>query len=159
MKVTQINPFIEATCNVFNTMLKCMPHRGQVKIAGDDNGEVIRTAIIGLSGSVRGAVALTFPAKTAHNVVKQFVQADGPIDDDDINDALGEVANMIAGSAKAKLDGQAVSISLPTVVRGQKYSLVHPKDSVTLAVPFECDLGSFSLNVTFSKTGDSGEEH
>lgn len=158
MKVTQINPFIEATCNVFNTMLKCMPRRGQVKVAQDDSGDVIRTAIIGLSGSVRGAVALTFPAKTAHNVVKQFAQTDGPIGDDDINDALGEIANMIAGSAKAKLEGQQISISLPTVVRGQKYTLVHPKDSVTLAVPFDCDLGSFTLNVTFSKPGNPSEE-
>lgn len=155
MEVAKINPFLEATCNVFNTMLKCEPRRGQAKMVAGDADDVIRTAIIGLSGTVKGAVALTFAAKTAHNVVKRLLQSDGPITDDDINDALGEVANMIAGGAKARLEGQNVSISLPTVVRGQKYSLVHPKDSVTLAVPFECELGPFTLNVTFSKSGKS----
>ena len=151
--VTKINAFIEATSQVFTTMLKCTPQRGKVKLAGDENeDDVLRTAIIGLSGTMRGAVAIAFPSKTAHNIVKRLIQSEGPTSDDDINDALGEIANVIAGSAKARLEGQTVSIGLPTVVRGKKYTIVHPKDSLTLSVPFESEVGPFTLNVTFSKS-------
>jgi chemotaxis protein CheX len=151
MNASQINPFLDATAQVWKTMLGCVPKMGKAGTVKEETSEdIIRTAIIGLSGTVRGAVALTFPSATAEKVVIKLVQAKPPLKDDEINDALGEVANMIAGSAKAKLEGQTVSISLPTVVRGQKYALIHPKDSVTIAVPFESDLGKFSLNVTFS---------
>jgi len=150
--VVKINAFIESTCQVFSTMLKCTPQRGQVKVAGNEGeDDILRTAIIGLSGTMKGAVAIAFPSKTAHNIVKRLIQAEGPIDDADINDALGEIANVITGSAKAKLEGHSVSISLPTVVRGRRYAIVHPKGSVTLAVPFESEVGPFTLNVTFSK--------
>jgi chemotaxis protein CheX len=155
MKVEQINPFIEATTNVFTTMLKCAPRMGKVQLAASDGGDIVRTAVIGMSGTVRGAVAIAFPGRTAYNVVKRFLQTDEPIIDTDINDAIGEIANMIAGSAKAKLTGQQISIGLPTVVRGQKYSLTHPKDTVTLGVPFESDLGNFTLFVTFTKPANS----
>ena len=106
MDVTMINPFIEATCEVFSKMLKCTPKRGHVALAKGDTDEILRTAIIGLSGTIRGAVAITFPAKTAHNIVKGLIQTDKPFSDEDINDALGEVANVITGSAKARLQGQ-----------------------------------------------------
>lgn len=149
--VSKINPFIEATCQVFNTMLKCTPKRGQVGIAKGESDEILRTAIIGLSGTMRGAVAIAFPSKTAHSIVKKLVQTDKPISDEEINDALGEIANVVAGCAKAKLQGHAVSISLPSIVRGEKYTIMHPKDSMTIAVPFESEVGHFTLNVTFSK--------
>jgi chemotaxis protein CheX len=134
-------------------MLKCTPQRGQVKLAADgDEDSVLRTAIIGLSGTVRGAVAIAFPSTTARNVVKRLVQTEGPMGDEDINDALGEIANVIAGSAKARFKDHDISISLPTIVRGLKYTIMHPKDSITLSVPFESEVGPFTLNVTFSKS-------
>ncbi len=146
----EMNQFVEATVTVFTTMLGCRPKKAKAAGPVRDEG-VLRTAIIGLSGTVRGAVALAFPADTAHFVVKRLMGTDSPVTDDQINDAIGEVANMVAGSAKSKLVGQDVSISLPSVVRGHKYTILHPKDSVTFEVPFESELGGFTLNVTFSK--------
>ena len=156
MNADQINPFIQATHQVFETMLQCTPRRGELRLAGNENPEIIRTAIIGLSGTVRGAVALSFPASTSLNATRRLMQTDGDVSDEELSDALGEIANMIAGCAKAKLEGQDVSIGLPTVVKGQKYCLEHPKDSLTLSVPFNSDLGTFTLNVTFSTMNGSG---
>jgi chemotaxis protein CheX len=158
MDVAIINPFIEATTHVFTTMLGCTPKRGQPKLAQGEEQDVVRTAIIGLSGTMRGAVAVAFPSKTAHNVVKKVLQTQAAITDDEINDAIGEVANMIAGNSKARLTGHTISISLPTVVKGQKYYLVHPKKSVTIAVPFESDHGQFTLYITMETAGGQGKQ-
>jgi chemotaxis protein CheX len=42
--------------------------------------------------------------------------------DDDVCDALGELANMIGGNLKSVLP-RGVSLSLPSVVQGNSYSL------------------------------------
>ena len=59
---------------------------------------------------------------------------------------------MVAGSAKAKLtqDGSTpIELSLPTVVRGNNFNVDYPTQSVWLEVGFECDMGEFTLRVTF----------
>jgi len=152
MDLSHIKPFIEATHQVFETMLDCVPQRGKVRPGDRRNGTPHRTALIGLSGTVRGAVAIRFPADTAVNASRRLMQADGEVGDADIADALGEIANMVSGCAKAKIDGQDISISLPTVVGGDAYHLEHPRGSVTLDVPFGSPLGEFTVSVTLSST-------
>ena len=87
------------------------------------------------------------------SVAKRLAQTEEEVPDDELVDALGEVANMVAGCAKAKFEGMDIAIGLPTVVRGETFSLDHPKNSVTLVVPFESELGVFRLNVTFVELG------
>lgn len=149
MNTEQINPFLEATCQVFRTMLQCEPEKKKLRLPIEQDHDLAHTAIIGLSGSIRGAVALSFPEDTAKNIGKRFVQID-ELTKEEMMDALGEVANMVAGSAKARFEGHEISIGLPTVVSGQEYWLAHPKDSVTLVVPYQSELGDFTLNVTLS---------
>ena len=115
-------------------------------------------AIIGLSGTVRGAVALLLPTETAHAVVGRMLMTDQPQDDADVSDAIGEIVNMIAGAAKAQLEGHCVSISVPTVVRGKQSMVDYPRGSVTVAIPFDSELGTFSLNVSFASTTELAEE-
>jgi len=151
MNAQQINPFIEATCQVFQTMLQCEPSRGKMRVADQPNEQGGLTALISLSGDMRGAVAVTFPVETARSVAQRLAQTEDDIENEELIDALGEVANMISGCAKAKFDGMDITIGLPTVVRGETFCLDHPKNSVTLVVPFTSELGAFKLNVTFSK--------
>jgi len=50
-----------------------------------------------------------------------------PFESSDMGDAIGELANVIAGSVKARLDqrGAKANISLPTVLRGSAVESVH----------------------------------
>jgi len=109
-------------------------------------------ALIGLSGPARGTVALSFPTETAVGIVNRLLGTQTKVIDDTVSDAIAEVVNIVAGGAKAKLkigDGAALDLSLPTVVRGDSYDVDYPSNSVWLEVPFESDLGSFSMRVTF----------
>ena len=58
---------------------------------------------IGFSGGLVGTVVVGFPRETAVRLVAAFAGCDVAPDTADFFDALGELANMIAGAAKTDL--------------------------------------------------------
>lgn len=152
MKVEYINPFIESTYELFGTMLSSKATRGDVGLAKNDANPREIMALIGLSGRARGMVALAFPVNTALNMVNRLLGTDIKVLDDTVSDAIAEMVNIVAGGAKARMgkdDEKPMDLSLPTVVRGKGYNVDYPTGSVWLEVPFDSDLGSFTLRVTF----------
>ncbi|MCD6118440.1 chemotaxis protein CheX [bacterium] len=152
MKVEYINPFIEGVNELFLTMLGCEALRGKVGVAKAKSDPRDVTALIGLSGPARGIVALTFPIPTALAMVSKLLGTPTRVVDATVSDAVAEMVNIVAGRAKSKfqtLSGDPINLSLPTVVRGNSYKVDYPSKSVWLDVPFESELGSFSLRVTF----------
>lgn len=158
MKVEYINPFIESTYDLFSTMLSSTAKRGNVGVVTEEFGQTDVTALIGLSGYAKGMVAMSFPKKTALNMCGKLLGNEPTEVDDTVSDAVAELVNIVAGGAKAKFprkDGEIIDLSLPTVVRGQGYKVDYPSGSVWLEVPFESDLGAFTLRVTFSFDTDT----
>jgi chemotaxis protein CheX len=159
MKVEYINPFIESVMEVFGTMLGTEVTRGDIGVSKktSSNPRDIM-ALIGLSGQARGTVALSFPTETALALVSSLMGTEMRVVDDTVSDGVAEIVNMVAGSAKAKLgadDGPPIDLSLPTVVRGNSFSIDYPTQSVWLEVPFEGGMGPFSLRVTFEFDGSA----
>jgi chemotaxis protein CheX len=147
---TKINPFILSTVEVLETMFQCTPRRGQLHLANGE-GDADITAVIGISGGFRGVVAISLPAATAEAMTRRLLSTDKPVSMEEVADAAGELANMVAGCAKAKFTGPEAAISLPTVVRGASYHIEHPCKSLTLVIPFQCELGGFAVKVTFEE--------
>ncbi|MFP4458839.1 MAG: chemotaxis protein CheX [Candidatus Zixiibacteriota bacterium] len=151
MNAEYINPFIESVFNVFDTMLGAEVNRGKPDVTDGNGNPRDLTALIGLSGTVKGTVALAFPVKTALNIVSRLLGMDIDTVDDTITDGLGEIVNMVAGGAKAKfseLKGPPINLSLPTIVRGSSYVVDYPTGSMWLELPFESEIGNFYLRVT-----------
>jgi chemotaxis protein CheX len=67
--------------------------------------------------------------------------------DDDVLDAVGELANMVAGQAKAELEEYELNVSLPNVIIGEGHEICFPSDITTIAVPFDTDFGPLQLEV------------
>ena len=156
MKVEYINPFLESLHEFFGTMLGVEANRGQVRIV--DTADVSPThdltAVIGLSGPVRGTVALALPASTAIAIVNRLLGIEASELDEMVIDGVSEAVNIIAGSAKPRLvqsDGPPVELGLPTVVEGKAYVLRHPSGTAWLEVPFTSELGSATLRVAFEE--------
>ncbi len=159
MNVKYINPFIESVYELFSTMLGCDVHRGDVTLSKSSGHPQHLVALIGLSGPARGTVALSLPVATSLALTGRLLGEEPPEVNEEVADALAEMANMIAGSAKAKLSGDAerpINLGLPTVVTGSDYKVVYPSDSVWLDVPFNSELGHFSLRVTFEFDSEQG---
>jgi chemotaxis protein CheX len=152
MRAEFINPFIESVYDLFKTMLGCEARRGEVSLARSVSSGHEVIALIGLSGVVRGTVALAFPARTALHMVNRLLGVETIGVNDEVLDAVAELVNIVAGGAKAKLNGETgtpISLSLPTVVQGKDYSVEYPSYAKWLDVPFTSELGPFTLRVIF----------
>lgn len=148
IKAEHVNPFIKATLETFETMadLKLVPGKLKVKDRKDPAYDV--SGIIGIGGGAKGTVALCFPRLTALAVVRAFI-GEKVVTTNKMVDAIGELANIVAGAAKRDLAQYKIQISLPSVIMGEKHAINGPVDAVCLLVPFDCDAGKFSLNLCF----------
>ena len=94
-----------------------------------------------------GCVVLCFPMATALKSASTFAGVELTADHEDFSDALGELANMVAGQAKAKLEGFNISISLPSVIIGQEHVVLQSRQRPRLAIPCDSALGRFTVEV------------
>jgi chemotaxis protein CheX len=148
IKAEHVNPFVKATVDTFATIvdMKIIPGKVKLKSQSDTNYDV--SGIIGLSGGAKGTVALSFPRMVALPIVRAFT-GEKVVSNNQMVDAIGEVANIVAGAAKKDLAQYKILISLPTVVMGEKHDVAGPVDAINLVVPFECPAGHFDLAICF----------
>jgi chemotaxis protein CheX len=140
---------VEGVDSVFETMLDVQPKRCPVRIArGNGEGSAL-TSLVGFSGQVQGVVVLRFPPSTALQLAGRMLGTQMGQMNDEVIDAIAEIVNMVAGSAKAKFGcDPPLELGLPTVVDGSDYRVKYPSKSVWLQVPFESEAGKFALEVT-----------
>lgn len=147
MDVRYINAFIDSISNTFETMCGLKVSFGKPAIQTDPYEQTDVSAIIGFSGDAAGSVALCFHFDSASKIATIFAGAEITPEHEDFGDALGELANMVAGGAKAKLEGLSVNISLPNVVIGQCQRLLASKSTPRIQLPCSTDSGSFRVEV------------
>lgn len=150
MKTTPelIDPFIKSTKETFATMAGLDVQMEKLRIR-DKNAQnnVAISGIIGLSGDIQGVMILEFPIETALAVVSKFIGETITVIDEDVHDAVGELANIISGNAKKNLRGFNVSIGLPTVVEGSDYTLHLSKDANSQQAFMTSDAGEFIMEI------------
>jgi CheY-specific phosphatase CheX/ActR/RegA family two-component response regulator len=160
-----INAFLDSVGDLFSSMLNGTVKRSQVTVAreGSLNGELI--AILGLSGSLNGTVSLMLPLETAFSMVGTLVNCTLDQVDETVVDGVAEIANILVGSAKARLalgDGAPLELGLPTVVRGSEVCTYQPSGTMWVELLFDSSHGPFALRValrrsrTASASGGSG---
>jgi chemotaxis protein CheX len=147
MKVEYINPFLTAAISVFNTMLGTTLTRGEpfLKNGTQPNHEI--SGIIGLSGKAKGMVVLSLSREAALSVAGIMLDSQPQEINSDVADAVGELTNMIAGAAKAKLDHLEMNLSLPTVITGKTHCIDFPKRTMPICIPFDCKWGPVTVEV------------
>ena len=88
-----------------------------------DRPQQLITAAVYFVGSWNGAVLLECSPKQAVQLCRLLMTIDPPSAvNDDVRDAVGELANMVAGNLKSVLP-HGVALSMPSVVEGSDYSL------------------------------------
>jgi chemotaxis protein CheX len=138
--VKLLNPFVAATIECLSSMALATPQRKRVFVKTDPlmHGEV--TGMIGLSNGLTGSCALSFPMTMAKQLVARFVGEEAQrITPEMACDGVGEIANMVAGTAKRAFIGLGLhfDISTPTVVMGGTPTAVHnPADTLNIACEF-----------------------
>ena len=113
-----------AAKEVFQIMLqkevKTLPKPEQAGSLGDT------TAMVGLAGSLCGVLSLRCEGTTAERITARMLGSGGPVQPNEIPDAMAEVCNMIAGNFKAKITrlSDSCMLSVPTVIRGDDYEMI-----------------------------------
>jgi len=114
-----------ATSEVFSTMLG-MELEGQASRQDPDfptiNDGVM--ALVGLAGSWTGAGVICCTAAFACKLCNQFIGTAVEAVDEEVLDAVGEVANMIIGNFKTSVEEHvgALGLSVPTVIYGRNFT-------------------------------------
>ena len=147
MKAEYINPFLSSTIGVFQTMLQCPLTRGQPFLKGTAQPQYEVSGVIGLSGTAKGTVVLSLCREAALMATEAMLGTRPDSINADVRDAVGELANMIAGSAKAKLDQFALSVSLPSVITGKGHCIEFPRSVTPICIPFDCAWGEVAVEV------------
>lgn len=156
MHANPMTLFAGSVQELFTTMLGCDARVKTVVQASAVVEDCRMISIVGLNGPVRGAVALIMTAETALAMVSRFIGMDAREVDATVIDAVSELANIIAGCAKTNLNihsNEPVTLSIPTVIMGQKNELLSPSWSAWRQVDFDSELGPFSLRVTLEQGG------
>jgi len=158
MDVRYINPFIESVKHLFKTMLETDLTLSKPKISQDDV-HADASSVIGFSGDAVGCVVICFPITTAIRVASAFAGIEMTKDHEDFSDALGEIANIVAGQAKAKLEGFNINISLPSVIIGKEHTILRSKQRPRLAFACDSPHGRFTVEVAMvvTKTNQANE--
>ena len=154
MDVSLANPFISATINVIDIManIQCEPGKIFIKENKTTTGDI--TGIIGLSGVAKGSIAISFDESTILKIVANMFGENVQRIDDEISDAVGEIANMISGQARKELSGRGkyFKAAIPTIVVGKNHVIQHITGDPIIAIPFSTPEGKFLIEICMEDT-------
>jgi chemotaxis protein CheX len=121
---------------------------------GDKLGVDISGTVNMVCNKFEGALAVAFPAATYVKIVSKMLMEEYTTLTPDIEDAAGEITNMIFGHSKKVLEqnGFKLDKAIPTVVRGEDHSLSFQTTAPVMVVPFTSALGPFFVLVCIQKT-------
>jgi len=114
-------------------------------------GNRVMSACIQITGAWRGAVALSCDETMAAEAAGVMFALE-PTDASkcDMQDAMGELVNMIGGNVKALLP-ETCHLSLPSVVEGANYSVRVPGSRLVTRVPLRCGQHALSVSLLESE--------
>jgi len=146
-----IEPFVDVTIDTFKEFVGIDVKPTQPYFVDTEKGhEWDISAVIGLSGIVKGAIIISMKTDLAVRIT-DILDGPGHVElDADVVDAIGEINNIIAGNIKPRIpDGDKIVISIPTVIKGNEHSIAWPgKMTRILCIPHQAfDKDIFHLMV------------
>jgi chemotaxis protein CheX len=144
-----IEPLIAATCSVMSEMAgaELAIQSVQKKSSHQPLGDI--AAVFELRSPPEGRLVLSFPKPTAEGLAAQiFRSANVQTDENLVRDCMGEIANVIAGQAKALLARMPhhLAFVMPQDVVAVK-EFRPPQGVECLVISFNCEHGELALQL------------
>ncbi|MGL1931461.1 MAG: chemotaxis protein CheX [Desulfotalea sp.] len=111
------------------------------------------TSSVGLTGVRRGLLAIHFPIEVALAITSSFLMMDVTEINEDVEDAIGELANMVGGDFKSFLSekGGDIDLSIPTTITGASYDFRSIAQTSRCLMSFSVAAGIFSVDCQLQK--------
>jgi len=144
---------VEVTKEIFETMIMVDVTPGEALKEHVSQFKYSLSAMVGFAGFKQGNLALHLPEAVAKGLTGDFLGMEVDEINEDVQDAMGELANMLAGSMKPFIseDGGKVDLSLPSVVYGEEYTLTVVNEADWMIVPFSVSHGDFLVGLELKK--------
>ncbi len=140
---------ISFTQEIFSTMIMMDVRPGEPITGKYEFFQSSITGMVGLAGKYKGMIAIHVPDNVAKTITGNFLGCGVEEINEDVHDAIGELANMLGGSIKACLaeSSKDIELSLPTTVLGMQYSLQSQDDVKVMTIPFSVEGGEFLVEI------------
>lgn len=153
MNVKHINPLLESTATVLSTMamVEVTPGKPSVKESKQALGDV--TGMIDLAGDdSNGSLSISFSEAAILSITQNMLGETLNEIDETVVDVVGEITNMITGSAKRIYSEQGMEFELtrPSMLVGQDQMIEHTVEGTTIVLPFSIEAGDFFVEVCFN---------
>jgi chemotaxis protein CheX len=134
-----IEPFITVCTSVFRDFLGLtLEAEYPFFITREQTQDWDLSALIGISGEARGAVALSLKKELALAITGKLTGKTHTTLDEEVVDAIGEIVNIIAGNVKEKLEEHFnLVISLPSIIKGKGHEIIWSGTHIRImCIPF-----------------------
>lgn len=141
----------ETTEEIFNCMIFIDITASPPLTAGEQAIGCQVSAMIGLTGGLSAMLGIHCPGAVGLAVAGAMLGMQLEEVDADVKDALGEIANMLAGGIKERLSTENIDLELaiPTAVAGKSYVISAPIGSQRVVVPFTISQGQFFVEIKY----------
>ncbi len=131
---------VEATKQVFDTMIPLDVIVGETYVDDKDPGGATAgvVSLVGLVGSWVGTGSFSCSPDMACKLASALLMSEYSSMNEEVLDALSEVANMIIGNVKTGLEEELgpMGLSIPTVIFGRNFTTRSVGNSDWIVVPF-----------------------
>lgn len=104
-----------------------------------DPEERVVTGLVQITGEWEGAVSVQASERFANRAASlMFGMEQDEVGTEEVNDTVGELANMTGGNVKSMLPGTQ-QLSLPSVTSGRDYAVSLPGTVTTGRLSLDCD--------------------
>jgi chemotaxis protein CheX len=147
-----------ATAEVFSTMLgleiepaDVHTHQGCPSV----NDGVM--SFVGIAGPWVGSGVISCSALFACRVCELFLMTEAPAVNEEVLDAVGELANMVIGNFKTAAEAVVgpLGLSVPTVIYGRNFTSRSLGNNEWLVLPFKCGDDAFEVRIWFAPASES----
>lgn len=148
MSELNVNEAIDiASRNTFSTMFS---RELQVVSTAKDIGSLEcngLSGIVGFGGNYSGALVFQCSRELARSLTEQMLGPEAAADEASLKDAIGEIANVVAGGMKQKLCAteNLFDLSIPTIVEGNPHQVAAMGKGLWTVVRYGTEKESFAV--------------
>ncbi|MBN1956640.1 MAG: chemotaxis protein CheX [Desulfuromonadales bacterium] len=144
----------ESAEEIFSTMIFMNVTAGSPMEEGKEDLGCHVSAVIGLTGDLTAMLGIHCPEQVGLGISGAMLGMELNEIDADVKDALGEIANMVAGGLKERFSRENIKLELaiPTTVAGKSYTISSPTRSNRIVIPFSVEQGHFFIEIKYNLT-------
>ncbi|MCK9329574.1 MAG: chemotaxis protein CheX [Candidatus Cloacimonetes bacterium] len=108
------------------------------------------SGIMALAGEKKGAIMISFYENLARKIIAAIMAVpEDDITEEEEHDGVGELINMIAGGAKARLGDSETHflLSAPTVITGNQHRVIQQKDMPCIVLVYKVEEDYFAIQI------------